>query len=333
MKQTRRRCLEIVGVGVGVGVAGCLSSESNVDYPELDGGDSENRASNASDNTETTEEDTGVYETSAGEATHITDDLLVEPRVKFRKSIAWNSSAITNYTPDPPKHNYRKLFHAPTGQFLVIIELIVENTSTEDTSFNPNTFDMSNTTQYEDLPATSLENISFEGEPIATISDPITIEPSEQVRLWYLGQCSESNALNPFPLAYTPENESEPQIKWKIKGKEGVPKLKLESVSTPEEVTSGEQFDVQLRVSNTGDGSGRFQGIIEDDALSHLGLLNYNWYESERASISFFNDTIAPGETRNFTSTCVLDVSGIGRSPEQMRINSFETREFDIKLK
>jgi hypothetical protein len=36
MQPTRRRCLAIAGVGIGAGVAGCLSSGSNITYPEPD---------------------------------------------------------------------------------------------------------------------------------------------------------------------------------------------------------------------------------------------------------------------------------------------------------
>ena len=34
MQPTRRRCLAVAGVGIGVGVAGCLSSGSNITYPD-----------------------------------------------------------------------------------------------------------------------------------------------------------------------------------------------------------------------------------------------------------------------------------------------------------
>ena len=36
MQPTRRRCLAVAGAGLGAGVAGCLSSGSNVTYPEAD---------------------------------------------------------------------------------------------------------------------------------------------------------------------------------------------------------------------------------------------------------------------------------------------------------
>ncbi|ATW89311.1 hypothetical protein halTADL_2580 [Halohasta litchfieldiae] len=50
MQPTRRRCLAIAGVGIGAGVAGCLSSGSNITYPErTDGSDGQPDASGNGD--------------------------------------------------------------------------------------------------------------------------------------------------------------------------------------------------------------------------------------------------------------------------------------------
>ncbi|WP_253738641.1 hypothetical protein [Halohasta salina] len=49
MQPTRRRCLAVAGAGLGAGVAGCLSSGSNVTYPEADDAPDESTNESAGD--------------------------------------------------------------------------------------------------------------------------------------------------------------------------------------------------------------------------------------------------------------------------------------------
>src|SRR6056297_1776028 len=55
MQPTRRRCLAIAGAGLGAGVAGCLSSGSNVTYPEAD--ESTNESTDGSSDSGDTDEE------------------------------------------------------------------------------------------------------------------------------------------------------------------------------------------------------------------------------------------------------------------------------------
>lgn len=314
----KRNFLLMMGGAVGIGVLGnnlLTSGNTNESSQEASSDETTGNSQTAGNSTE-------LYEASPGEAVSTTDHLLIEPAVEFRRSVVWSNSIATTLTPDPPHYNYRKLFHAPSGRFLVVLKLLIENTGTEAIDINPNAFELPETTFYDDLPGTDLQHVSIEGQS-AINTDSITVTPSEQTQIWYLGQCSETNGSDPASLTYTPPDSNDPRIEWDIDGNDGLPEFQIESISAPDQVTEGEQFELQVSVSNTGNGGGRFQGIVEDNALDDYG--DFNWYESEEASIALFDAEIEPGNTVNFSSTCALGVSGIGGwSADQLRFNSFE---------
>jgi len=75
MQPTRRRYLAVAGTGIGVGVAGCLSSGSNITYPESTDGPDD--SGNGAENPEEPEEPSGepVNSRLAEETTRIYDEL------------------------------------------------------------------------------------------------------------------------------------------------------------------------------------------------------------------------------------------------------------------
>ncbi|MFW6321855.1 MAG: hypothetical protein ACOC0Z_08375 [Halohasta sp.] len=80
MQPTRRRCLAITGVGIGVAVGGCLSSGSNINYPEPpddedDGSDADSNESNDSDDDEGEDEVEPINTRLADETDEIYEEL------------------------------------------------------------------------------------------------------------------------------------------------------------------------------------------------------------------------------------------------------------------
>ncbi|MEA1932392.1 MAG: hypothetical protein U9O06_12720 [Euryarchaeota archaeon] len=77
MQPTRRRCLAVAGVGIGVGVAGCLSSGSNITYPEQTGGSDGSENSGEGESPGESEEPSGepINTRLADETTRVYDEL------------------------------------------------------------------------------------------------------------------------------------------------------------------------------------------------------------------------------------------------------------------
>ena len=84
MQPTRRRYLAVAGAGIGAGVAGCLSSGSNVTYPEADSGSDAGTDPNTDEST-----DQSADESDDSQSVESINSRLAEETVPIYDELRW----------------------------------------------------------------------------------------------------------------------------------------------------------------------------------------------------------------------------------------------------
>jgi hypothetical protein len=157
-----------------------------------------------------------------------------------------------------------RLLSAPAGQVLALIRVTLENIGTEPTSVAADPFQVPSGQMVSTLGnGTPLTAAQITGKPLTTLQ----LTPAEQRERWLLAQVPRSEARKKLTIAYQRDaTGTPPEFQWIApprKGKRTFSQFSLKRFRLPKSVEAGTDTTATVVVSNTGNETRTFRGMVE----------------------------------------------------------------------
>jgi hypothetical protein len=191
---------------------------------------------------------------SIGTALKLSDSLrAIVTDVAFRPSVFYTGNMGDT-----------RLLSTSSGQVLALIRVTLENIGTEPASVAADPFQVPNG-QMVSTPGngTPLTAAQITGKPLTTLK----LAPAEQRERWLLAQVPRSEARKKLTIAYQRDTAgTPPEFQWIAtprKGKRTFSQFSLKRFRLPESVEIGTDATATVAVTNTGNETRTFRGMVE----------------------------------------------------------------------
>ena len=202
------------------------------------------------------------------------------------------------------------VFEAPSDRILALVRFTIENVGTSADTLDFTSLSGPNDNVYTSIGESNITSVDVEDpflfDSVDGYGDDVTryveIQPSQIHSGWVLAQFSRSDARSEISLQFQADAERTPPeatfVHSADDGQFGFPAYRLDDIQA-ESLGSDGSYEVSATVTNTGDGSGTFDGVLQwqgqGDAM--------RWLEDKDATDGSVMGELAPDESQEISVT------------------------------